>query len=203
MALIGIAAASRPLAYFLVGVAWLFLIGLVAYKGIYQGRYLPQFVLDYIDRAARTRRDAERKDAKLNAIDAEELAAKLKARVAGQDQPLTRSHGRSGAASQPGDRTNRWRYSALPGHPGSARRILPRSSETLYGDPKHLHFIDMSQNSGTTLFGSPRGHMGSESYGQVTSALRTVPNSVVRSTNSRRRTPTFTSDSSPPGTTGS
>ena len=63
MALIGIAAASRNLAFFLVGIAWIVLIGLVIYKGVYQGRYLPQFVLDAIARRERREREAAIKEA--------------------------------------------------------------------------------------------------------------------------------------------
>jgi ATP-dependent Clp protease ATP-binding subunit ClpA len=180
MALIGIAAASRQLAYFLVAVAWLVLIGLVAYKVVYQGRYLPRAVLDFIDRRAKARRDAARKDAKLNAIDAEELAGKLKARVVGQDEVIdqvARTLRRRLAARRP---NKPLAVFCFAGPPGVGKTHLAKMlAETLYGDPRHLHFIDMSQNSATTLFGSPKGFSGSDSYGQVTLALRNVPNSVM------------------------
>jgi ATP-dependent Clp protease ATP-binding subunit ClpA len=52
-------------------------------------------------------------------------------------------------------------------------------AETLYGDPRHLHFVDMSQNSAWTLFGSPKGYTGSDSYGQLATMLRAVPNAIM------------------------
>jgi len=180
MALIAIAAASRNLAFFLVAIAWIVLIGLVAYKGIYQGRYLPQFVLDFIARRERKQREAALKEAKLTAIDADELAAKLKARVIGQDaviDQIARTLRRRFLARRP---NKPLAVFCFAGPPGVGKTHLGKVlAETLYGDPQHLHFIDMSQNSTSSLFGSPKGYLGSDTYGQVTTALRNVPNSVM------------------------
>jgi ATP-dependent Clp protease ATP-binding subunit ClpA len=180
MALIGIAAASRNLAFFLVGIAWIVLIGLVIYKGVYQGRYLPQFVLDAIARRERREREAAIKEAKLTAIDAGELAAKLKARVIGQDaviDQVARTLRRRFLARRP---NKPLAVFCFAGPPGVGKTHLAKVlAETLYGDPRHLHFIDMSQNAAWNLFGSAKGHMGSETYGQVTAALQSVPNSVM------------------------
>jgi ATP-dependent Clp protease ATP-binding subunit ClpA len=180
VAIIGIAKASQGLALFLVAIAWIVLIALVAYKGVYQGGYLPRFAKDFIERRARKRREAERKEAKLTAIDADELAAKLKARVIGQDEvidQICRTLRRRLAARRP---NKPLAVFCFAGPPGVGKTHLAKVlAETLYGDPRHLHFIDMSQNSATTLFGSPRGYIGSDSYGQVTLALRTVPNAIM------------------------
>jgi ATP-dependent Clp protease ATP-binding subunit ClpA len=180
MGLIAIAAASRQLAYFLVAFAWILLIGLVAYKGIYQGRFLPRFVLDMIDRRERARREAARKEIKITTIDADDLAAKLKARVVGQDDVIDRAARtlrRRLAARRPNKPVAVFCFA---GPPGVGKTQLAKVlAETLYGDPRHLHFIDMSQNSATTLFGSPKGYVGSGTYGSVTAALREVPNSIM------------------------
>ncbi len=180
MALIAIAAASRNLAFFLVAIAWIVLIGLVAYKGVYQGRYLPQFVLDFIAHRERKQREAALKEAKLTAIDADELAAKLKARVIGQDaviDQIARTLRRRFLARRP---NKPLAVFCFAGPPGVGKTHLGKVlAETLYGDPQHLHFIDMSQNSASSLFGSPKGYLGSDTYGQVTTALRNVPNSVM------------------------
>ena len=178
--LIGVAAASRPLAFFMVGVAWVVLVVLICYKGIYQGRYLPQFMLGAIDRRERERREAARKEAKLTAIDADELAAKLRAKVVGQDHVIdqvARTLRRRFLARRP---NKPLAVFCFAGPPGVGKTHLAKVlAETLYGEPRHLHFIDMSQNSPSSLFGSPKGYMGSDSYGQVTAALGAVPNSVM------------------------
>ena len=47
----------------------------------------------------------------------------------------------------------------------------------------HLHFFDMGQAAqaigANSLFGSPKGYVGSQSYGALTAALRDVPDAVV------------------------
>ena len=182
--LIGVVAASRPLAFFMVGVAWVVLIGLVLYKGVYLGRYLPQFVLDRLDRRERERREAARKEAKLTAIDADELAAKLRAKVVGQDyviDQVARTLRRRFLARRP---NKPLAVFCFAGPPGVGKTHLAKVlAETLYGDSRHLHFIDMSTagqgHAAQTLFGSPKGYMGSDSYGQVTTALRDTPNAVM------------------------
>jgi ATP-dependent Clp protease ATP-binding subunit ClpA len=182
--LIGVVAASRPLAFFMVGVAWVVLIGLVLYKGVYLGRYLPQFVLDRLDRRERERREAARKEAKLTAIDADELAAKLRAKVVGQDyviDQVARTLRRRFLARRP---NKPLAVFCFAGPPGVGKTHLAKVlAETLYGDARHLHFIDMSTagqgHAAQTLFGSPKGYMGSDSYGQVTTALRDTPNAVM------------------------
>src|SRR5262249_30267939 len=120
------------------------------------------------------------KEAKLTAIDADELAAKLKARVIGQDDvidQICRTLRRRLAARRP---NKPLAVFCFAGPPGVGKTHLAQGlAEALYGDLRHLHFIDMSQNSATTLFGSPRGYIGSDSYGQVTLALRTVSNAIM------------------------
>lgn len=178
--LVGVAASSRPLAFFMVGLGWLVLIVLIIYKGIYQGRYLPQFVLDALDRRERSRQDLARLQTKMIALDAEQLTSKVKARVIGQDraiEQIARTLRRRFLARRP---NKPLAVFCFAGPPGVGKTHLAKVlAEVLYGDPRHLHFIDMSQNSASTLFGSPKGYLGSDSYGQLTAALRDFPNSVV------------------------
>ena len=70
------------------------------------------------------------------------------------------------------------------GPPGVGRTHLAKVlAATLYADKNHLHFFDMSQAAtpmgANALFGSPKGYIGSTSYGALTAALRDVPNAVV------------------------
>jgi len=178
MGLIAVAGVSRPLAFFLVCVAAIGTLAMVAYKGLYQGRYLPQRILGLIDRW--TDRAAKQKPARVTTIDADEFAAKLKARVIGQDEvidQIARTLRRRLLANRPNKPIAVFCFA---GSPGVGKSHLAKvMAETLYGDPRHLHFVDMSQNSAWTLFGSPKGYTGSDSYGQLATMLRAVPNSIM------------------------
>jgi ATP-dependent Clp protease ATP-binding subunit ClpA len=175
--------ASTPLAVFLVACATATGVLLPVYKG----RYLPRFVMDILDRL--TNKDALQKayDAKnrqLTAINAEELATKLKARVIGQNDVLDRiaTQLRRRFAARRKDKPIA--VFCLAGAPGTGKTHLAKVlAETLYGDRNHLHFFDMGQAAqpiaASSLFGSPKGYVGSSSYGALTAALRDVPNAVV------------------------
>jgi len=56
-------------------------------------------------------------------------------------------------------------------------------AEELFKDKNHLHFFDMSQfgqpHAASSLFGSAKGYVGSNSYGTLTAALRDVPDAIV------------------------
>jgi ATP-dependent Clp protease ATP-binding subunit ClpA len=179
---IGIAAANRNLAYFLVGIAAICTLALIVYKGLYQGRYLPQPLLKWLDR--RAARQKQGQPTATTVLDAEEFAARLKARVIGQDEvidQLARTLRRRLAARRPNKPLGVFCFA---GPPGVGKTHLAKVvAETLYGDPRHLHFIDMTSMvndaSAATLFGSPKGYAGSDSYGLLPSMLRTVPSSVV------------------------
>jgi ATP-dependent Clp protease ATP-binding subunit ClpA len=177
--LIGIAGVSRPLAFFLVGLAAACMVAMIAYKGLYEGRYLPAPVLARLDRLTKRAADKQ-KPVRPSTIDADEFAAKLKARVIGQDEvidQIARTLRRRLLANRPNKPIAVFCFA---GSPGVGKTHLAKvMAETLYGDPRHLHFIDMSQNSAWSLFGSPKGYSGSDSYGQLATMLRAVPNSVM------------------------
>jgi ATP-dependent Clp protease ATP-binding subunit ClpA len=126
----------------------------------------------------------EAKSGKLTVIDAEEFAAKLKARVIGQDEVIdhiARTLRRRIAARRP---NKPLAVFCFAGAPGVGKTYLAKvMAETLYKSKNHLHFIDMSGAgqgfSASNLFGSPKGYVGSGSYGQVTAMLRDVPNSIM------------------------
>ena len=181
VAIMGIAKASAALALFLVAVSAVCLMAMIAYKGLYQGRYLPKLILRPLDRLAdRMSGTARKQPAQLTVLDVDEFAAKLKARVIGQDEvidQIARTLRRRIAARRP---NKPLAVFCFAGPPGVGKTYLAKViADTLYGDARHLHFVDMSQNSAWTLFGSPRGYVGSDSYGQIASMLRDVPNSVV------------------------
>jgi ATP-dependent Clp protease ATP-binding subunit ClpA len=175
--------ASTPLAMFLVAGA----VVVAVLLPIYKGRYLPRFVMDILDRL--TNKDAlqrayDVKSRQLTAIDAEELAAKLKARVIGQNEVIDRIavQLRRRLAARRKDKPIA--VFCLAGAPDVGKTHLAKVlAETLYGDKNHLHFFDMGQAAqpigATSLFGSPKGYVGSQSYGALTAALRDVPDAVV------------------------
>jgi ATP-dependent Clp protease ATP-binding subunit ClpA len=175
--------ASTPLAVFLVAGAAV--VGVLL--PVYKGRYFPRFIMDVLDRL--TNKDAlqkayDVKNRQLTAIDAEELAAKLKARVIGQNDVIDRIavQLRRRLAARRKDKPIA--VFCLAGAPGVGKTHLAKVlAETLYGDKNHLHFFDMGQAAqpigATSLFGSPKGYVGSQSYGALTAALRDVPDAVV------------------------
>jgi len=120
----------------------------------------------------------------LQVIDAEEFAAKLKARVIGQDDVIdhiARTLRRRIAARRP---NKPLAVFCFAGTPGVGKTHLAKvMAETLYRSKNHLHFIDMSTAgqgfAASSLFGSPKGYVGSGSYGQVTAMLRDVPNAIM------------------------
>ncbi|MEA2936253.1 MAG: ATP-dependent Clp protease ATP-binding subunit ClpE, partial [Variibacter sp.] len=116
----------------------------------------------------------------LSVIDSDKLASALKARVIGQDEvidQLTTTVRRRLAGKRPNKPVAVFCFA---GAPGVGKTYLAKVlAEELYGSTNHLHFVDMSQNAPWSLFGSAKGHTGSDSYGQVTAALRDIPNSIM------------------------
>jgi ATP-dependent Clp protease ATP-binding subunit ClpA len=183
IALIIISQASIALAVFLVAVAAIAAVGMLLYKT----HYLPRFIMDVLDRLtnkASLQKAYDAKSAKLTTIDAEQLANKLKAKVIGQNEvidQIARQLRRRIAAKRP---NKPLAVFCFAGAPGVGKTHLAKVlAEALYGSKNHLHHIDMSQamspQGANSLFGSPKGYVGSSSYGMVTAALRDVPNSVM------------------------
>jgi ATP-dependent Clp protease ATP-binding subunit ClpA len=181
--LIIVVKASPSLAEFLVALAFVASAALLLYKG----RYFPRVIMDILDRLtnkAQLERAYETKDAQLTTINAEELAAKLKAKVIGQNEVIDEiaAQLRRRIAAKRKDKP--LAVLCFAGPPGVGKTHLAKVlAETLYADKNHLHFFDMSQAAtpmgANALFGSPKGYIGSTSYGALTAALRDVPNAVV------------------------
>jgi ATP-dependent Clp protease ATP-binding subunit ClpA len=175
--------ASAPLAYFLICFSFAAAVALLLYKG----RYFPRFVMDILDRLtnkAQLQQAYEAKSAQLTTIDAEDLPNKLKARVIGQDDVIDQiaAQLRRRIAAKRKDKPVA--VFCFAGAPGVGKTHLAKVlAETLYHNKNHLHFFDMSQANSpmgaNSLFGSPKGYVGSHAYGALTSALRDVPNAVV------------------------
>jgi ATP-dependent Clp protease ATP-binding subunit ClpA len=175
--------ASPALAYFLVSFAFVASLVLLLYKG----RFFPRGIMDILDRLtnrAQLERAYEAKSAELITINAEELAAKLKAKAVGQDNVIDQiaAQLRRRIAAKRKDKP--LAVFCFAGPPGVGKTHLAKVlAETLYADKNHLHFFDMSQAAtpmgANALFGSPKGYVGSNSYGALTAALRDVPNAVV------------------------
>ncbi len=181
IAIIIVAQASATLAYVLVGIAF---VGAVGYF-VYKGSYLPRFVMDVLDRL--TNKSAlvkahEKQNEKLTTINAAELAAKLKAKVIGQDTVIDQiaAQLRRRVAAKRKDKP--LAVFCFAGAPGVGKSHLAKVlAEALYGDKTHLLFVEMATcdrgEASWSLFGSPQGYVGGP--GTLTSGLRDVPDSVV------------------------
>ncbi|MEA2936254.1 MAG: ATP-dependent Clp protease ATP-binding subunit ClpE [Variibacter sp.] len=141
-------------------------------------------VLDRLTNKAALEQAYGAKSGQLTVINAEELAANLKGKVIGQNEvidQLCRTLRRRIAAKRPNKPIAVFCFA---GPPGVGKTHLAKMlAEQLFQSKNNLHFFDMTQcmqpHNANTLFGSPKGYVGSGSYGALTAALRDVPNSIV------------------------
>lgn len=137
-------------------------------------------VLDRLtNRAALEGRINEDVDAEF--IDATALANNLKSRVIGQDaicDDLAAQIRRRLALQQRGKPVGVFLFA---GYPGTGKTYLgKRLAAELHRQLLHLDMTQCSRGMGATiLFGSPRGYVGSDSYGKLTAGLRESPDAVV------------------------
>ena len=180
---IGIANASAALALFLVAAAAV--MAMATY--LYSGKYLPRFIMDILDKLTNKKQVEEayaKQSGKLTAINAEELAAALNSKVIGQNEVIDQisQQLRRRIAAKRQDKPIA--VFVFAGAPGVGKTHLAKAlSEEIYGSKNHLHFFDMTNfaqpQAAASLFGSPKGYVGSGTYGALTSALRDLPNSIV------------------------
>lgn len=164
---------------------WLIvLVGFLHDRGRLPGFLQTRWIMDPLDRltnkVALEQKLAEEEQPEF--VDAEQLAAALKARVMGQDavcEDIAAQVRRRLALRQRGKPIGVF---LLAGPPGSGKTYLAKCLADALGR-KLLH-LDMTQfsrgsSAATQLFGASRGYVGSDSYGKLTATLRDIPDSVV------------------------
>jgi ATP-dependent Clp protease ATP-binding subunit ClpA len=166
------------------------LLSFVALGWLRAAGRLPQFLtrwtwlMDILDRLTNRRELEQRLQPQADAvfIDAEALSRSLKSQVIGQDaicDDLAVQIRRRLALQQRGKPLGVFLFA---GPPGAGKTYL---GKVLAGAlERKLTHLDMTQYSSgghaaTSLFGSPKGYLGSDSYGKLTSALRDTPNALV------------------------
>ncbi len=166
-------------------VAWfIVLAGLLHGAGAWPRPLSNGWIMDILDRLTNKRaleQLAAGENEKAVLIDAQDLAQRLKARVVGQDAVCddVASQVRRRLALNLRDKPVG--VFLFAGPPGTGKTYLGKRLAIEMNRP--LLHLDMAQFStpfaATQIFGSPRGYVGSDSYGKLTATLRDTPNTVV------------------------
>ncbi len=155
---VGLAKSAPVIAMIIVGIG----VGVVIIRLFHEAGYLPGFLMDVLDRLTnKTALESKMKEreAKIEVIDAEQLAVHIKSRVIGQDKvadEVAAQLRRRLAAKRPG---RPLAVFCFAGPPGVGKTYFAKVlAEQLFGHEKYLQFFDMSQYaqaySASSLFGA-------------------------------------------------
>lgn len=153
---------------------------------LYRANLLPENIMDLLSKY--TNKDAfkaqlKEADKVTKIIDVNEMAAKIKQQVVGQDRiinELSRGIARRMAAKRRGKPI----FSTLISGPtGTGKTELAKAvTKYLFDDPKNMFRIDvgnMDTHGVSTLVGSPAGYVGSDKGGTLTNHLKLTPHTVI------------------------
>lgn len=162
---------------------WSFVACGVTYEMGKMPKWTPRIIMDLLSKYtnAPALKTAIEKHQKAELIDAAALAATIKTKVVGQDAVIDEVAQTIRRRLAMETREKPVGVFCFAGPPGVGKTELGKQFAT--NMKRGFLFFDMSQCNNPagaqTLFGSPKGYVGSDAYGELTAGLRDQPKAVV------------------------